>query len=154
MRCLVDFWCQPPHAKLITSNAYKFAFSCAADAVIDADLTMARHFARTGAFLRQWAEVGRDALLGTWRESLNRERPSAPTAAPTSTTSPDPEQRCLRSEKTPPAHDAAGEAREEEEAREEDRAPTPPSKEQKALRAPMVRAASAASAPSPRALAA
>jgi hypothetical protein len=90
IRILLDFWSVPAHAPLIEKDSYMVAFSCAVDATIDRNFDLARVFVRTGAFVRQWGEQGRDAFLADF---LN------PTAWPEQQTEM---LRCLRKTRTDP----------------------------------------------------
>ncbi len=70
MKILLDFWQQPQHCKLVQPSTCKVAYSCAADAVIDSDFTMARHFARTGCLMQTMEARGRDRILEDWATPL------------------------------------------------------------------------------------
>jgi len=70
---LLEFWIAPQHARLIDSESYKVAFSCATDAVIDGDFPMARLFVRTGAFLQLAASEGVKNVSAVLRSANHEE---------------------------------------------------------------------------------
>jgi hypothetical protein len=73
---LYRYWARPEMAALVRSDSYKVAFSCAVDATLDSEFTVARQFVRTGAFLRDWAKHGGAQMLADFTDPSGGARPS------------------------------------------------------------------------------
>ena len=68
LNLMLSYWTSDDHSRVIASDSYKVAFSCATDAVIDREFAMARLFIRTGAFVRLCATKGNQAVAHMLRE--------------------------------------------------------------------------------------